>query len=141
PVRATSGAANPSSAASWPEALDGRADGFIYILRPDGSSSIVADALKLPNGLAISADKRTLFCCQTTDADVLAEYGIMINMCGPASREGRLKLAPSEQYHERKRDFWSWPSRARLCTLLNSPGRTSPWEETRSSLQSGNKMN
>ena len=63
--------ANSTGAATWPEALDGRADGFVYVLRPDGTSGIVADRLKFPNGLAISADERTLFCCQTTGADVL----------------------------------------------------------------------
>jgi len=64
--------ANSTHAPSWPEALDGRSDGFIFVLRPDGSCQIVADDLKFPNGLAISADEKTLYCAQTSAADVLA---------------------------------------------------------------------
>ena len=87
--------ANSTSAATWPEALDGRADGFIYVLRPDGSSSIVADALKFPNGLAISADERTLFCCQTTGADVLRFPILPDGQLGKGERYGpRLGFIP-----------------------------------------------
>ncbi len=46
--------ANSTHAETWPQALDGRTDGFIFVLRPDGSSSIVAEGLKFPNGLALS---------------------------------------------------------------------------------------
>lgn len=63
--------ANSTHAETWPKALDGRADGFIFVLRPDGSARIVADGLKFPNGLALSADERFLFCAQTSGADVL----------------------------------------------------------------------
>ena len=87
--------ANSTSAASWPEALDGRTDGFIYVMRPDGSSSIVADALKFPNGLAISADERTLFCCQTTGADVLRFSILPGGRLGTGERYGpRLGFIP-----------------------------------------------
>ncbi len=64
--------ANSTHADTWPEALDGRPDGFLYVLRPDGSSEIVAEGLKFPNGLALSADESTLFCAQTSAANVLA---------------------------------------------------------------------
>ena len=64
--------ANSTHAETWPQALDGRDDGFLFVLRPDGSSDIVADRLKFPNGLALSADDTTLYCAQTTGADVLA---------------------------------------------------------------------
>lgn len=63
--------ANSTHAETWPQALDGRPDGFLFVLRADGSSAIVADGLKFPNGLALSADERFLFCCQTTGPDVL----------------------------------------------------------------------
>jgi gluconolactonase len=63
--------ANSTDARTWPEALDGRTDGFIFVVRPDGSASIVAEGLKFPNGLALSADERFLFCAQTSGADVL----------------------------------------------------------------------
>ena len=87
--------ANSTGAATWPEALDGRADGFVYVLRPDGTSGIVADRLKFPNGLAISADERTLFCCQTTGADVLRFPILPGGRLGKGERYGpRLGLIP-----------------------------------------------
>jgi gluconolactonase len=64
--------ANSTHAETWPQALDGRADGFIFVYRPDGSASIVAEGLKFPNGLALSADDKTLYCAQTSGCDVLA---------------------------------------------------------------------
>ena len=64
--------ANSTHAETWPQALDGRADGFIFVLRPDGSCEIVAEGLKFPNGMALSADHKRLFCAQTSAADVLA---------------------------------------------------------------------
>jgi gluconolactonase len=64
--------ANSTHAETWPQALDGRDDGFLFVYRPDGSASIVAEGLKFPNGLALSADDRTLYCAQTTGCDVLA---------------------------------------------------------------------
>ena len=63
--------ANSTHAETWPQALDGRDDGFLYVLRTDGSAAVVADGLKFPNGLALSADERWLYCAQTTGADVL----------------------------------------------------------------------
>lgn len=63
--------ANSTHAPTWPQALDGRADGFIFVLRPDGSAEIVAEGLKFPNGMALSADERFLYCAQTSAADVL----------------------------------------------------------------------
>jgi gluconolactonase len=64
--------ANSTHAETWPQALDGRTDGFIFVLRPDGSSSIEADGLKFPNGMALSADETVLYCAQTSGADVMA---------------------------------------------------------------------
>lgn len=63
--------ANSTHAETWPKALDGRSDGFIFVLRPDGSCEIVAEGLKFPNGLALSADDGALFCAQTSAADVM----------------------------------------------------------------------
>jgi gluconolactonase len=79
--------ANSTHAETWPQALDGRADGFIFVLRPDGSSDIVAEGLKFPNGMALSADERWLFCAQTSAADVL-RFEVL-----PGG-----KLAPGERY-------------------------------------------
>ncbi|HYG26371.1 MAG TPA: SMP-30/gluconolactonase/LRE family protein [Caulobacteraceae bacterium] len=63
--------ANSTHAETWPQALDGRADGFIFVLRPDGAADVVAEGLKFPNGMALSADERFLFCAQTSGANVL----------------------------------------------------------------------
>ena len=63
--------ANSTHADTWPQALDGRDDGFIFVLRPDGSSQIVAEGLRFPNGMALSADEAFLFCAQTSGADVM----------------------------------------------------------------------
>lgn len=79
--------ANSTDAETWPQALDGRADGFIYVLRVDGSAEIVAEGLQFPNGMALSADERFLFCAQTTGADVL-RFPI---------RDGA-RLGPGERY-------------------------------------------
>ena len=40
-------------------------------IRVNGSSEIVAEGLKFPNGTALSADDRYLFCAQTSGADVM----------------------------------------------------------------------
>ncbi|HEV2532093.1 SMP-30/gluconolactonase/LRE family protein [Phenylobacterium sp.] len=79
--------ANSTHAETWPQALDGRTDGFIFVLRPDGSSSIEAAGLKFPNGMALSADERWLYCAQTSGADV---------MRFPVRPDG--KLGPGERY-------------------------------------------
>ena len=63
--------ANSTHAPTWPEALDGRPDGFLFVLRPDGTSQIVAEGLCFPNGLAMSADEKFLYCAQTSAGDVL----------------------------------------------------------------------
>jgi gluconolactonase len=63
--------ANSTHAETWPQALDGRTDGFIFVLRPDGTSSVVAEGLKFPNGMALSDDEAFLFCAQTSGADVM----------------------------------------------------------------------
>ncbi|MEK7661224.1 MAG: SMP-30/gluconolactonase/LRE family protein, partial [Pseudomonadota bacterium] len=63
--------ANSTSASVWMNALDGRDDGFIYVVRPDGSSQILADNLCFPNGLALSADGKYLYCCQTSACNIM----------------------------------------------------------------------
>ena len=80
--------ANSTHAETWPQALDGRADGFIFVLRPDGSSAIVAEGLKFPNGMALSADDQTLYCAQTSGADVMAFDILPGGKLGPGRRYG-----------------------------------------------------
>ncbi len=80
--------ANSTHAETWPQALDGRTDGFIFVLRPDGSSEIVAEGLKFPNGTALSADDRYLFCAQTSGADVMRFEILPGGKLGPGERYG-----------------------------------------------------
>jgi gluconolactonase len=80
--------ANSTHAETWPQALDGRTDGFIFVLRPDGSSAIVAEGLKFPNGMALSADERWLYCAQTSGADVMRFEVLPGGRLGPGERYG-----------------------------------------------------
>ena len=80
--------ANSTHAETWPQALDGRADGFIFVLRPDGSADIVAEGLKFPNGMALSTDEQTLYCAQTSGADVMAFPVLPGGRLGPGKRYG-----------------------------------------------------
>ncbi len=80
--------ANSTHAETWPQALDGRDDGFIFVLRPDGSSEIVAEGLRFPNGMALSADDAFLFCAQTSGADVMRFAILPGGKLGPGERYG-----------------------------------------------------
>lgn len=80
--------ANSTHAETWPQALDGRTDGFLFVLRPDGSSSVEADGLRFPNGLALSADESFLYCAQTSGADVLRFPVLPGGKLGPGERYG-----------------------------------------------------
>lgn len=62
---------NSTHAESWPVALDGRADGFVFMLTPHGEARIMADGLKFPNGMAFSANDRLLYVAQTSEGDIL----------------------------------------------------------------------
>lgn len=80
--------ANSTHAETWPQALDGRADGFIFVLRADGTADIVAEGLKFPNGMALSADERFVFCAQTSGADVMRFPILPGAKLGPGERYG-----------------------------------------------------
>ena len=80
--------ANSTHAETWPQALDGRTDGFIFVLRPDGTAQVVAEGLKFPNGMALSADEQTLYCAQTSGADVMAFPVLPGGRLGPGRRYG-----------------------------------------------------
>jgi gluconolactonase len=80
--------ANSTHAETWPQALDGRTDGFIYVLTPDGEARVVAEGLKFPNGMAMSADERYLYCAQTSGADVLRFEILPGARLGPGERYG-----------------------------------------------------
>jgi gluconolactonase len=63
--------ANSTHAESWPNALDGRADGFVFLVTPQGEGRIMAEGLKFPNGLAFGASERFLYVSQTSEGDIL----------------------------------------------------------------------
>lgn len=86
--------ANSTHAETWPQALDGRPDGFIFVLRADGSADIVAEGLKFPNGMAMSADERWLYCAQTSGCDVLRFEVRPGATLGPGERYGPLLGKP-----------------------------------------------
>lgn len=50
-------------------------DGRIILVMPDGKARVVADGLRFPNGIAISADNSRLVVAEM-EGDCLAEYGI-----------------------------------------------------------------
>lgn len=82
--------ANSTDAAPWTDALDGRADGFLFVRRPDGTTQIVAEGLRFANGLAIDEEAGFLYCCQTTGANVLR---FEILNAGPTA-----SLGPAQAY-------------------------------------------
>jgi gluconolactonase len=53
------------------EAFAGKADGFVFWLDAAGEAHVVADGIRFANGIALDADERHLFVCQTTGCDVL----------------------------------------------------------------------
>ncbi len=84
-----------TSASLWTDALDGRADGFIYVVRPDGTASIVAEGLQFANGLALSADGQFLYCAQTVGGDVWRFAVLPGERLGPGERYGpKLGIIP-----------------------------------------------
>lgn len=93
PVIGTDGTiwcANSTDAPTWPAALDGRDDGFLFAVAPDGTARIVAQGLRFPNGLALADGDTHLFCCQTSAASVL-RFAILPGPHGPV-------LGPPEPY-------------------------------------------
>lgn len=58
-------------------------DGLVFVLRPNGRIERLLESLAFPNGLALSADERTLYVVQSTKDDVLA---VKINPDGKVGR-------------------------------------------------------
>lgn len=52
-------------------AFEGLNDGLVFRYDPDGSVHVVAEDLKLGNGLALDFDEQYLYVCETTACDVL----------------------------------------------------------------------
>ncbi|HYB97798.1 MAG TPA: SMP-30/gluconolactonase/LRE family protein [Candidatus Limnocylindrales bacterium] len=62
---------NSTYADPWETALDGRSDGFLFRVAPDGTGTILADGIQFANGIALDAEERFLCVCQTTGCNVL----------------------------------------------------------------------
>ena len=54
-----------------PNWLDGTPDGFIFRVKPNGDSAIVADGLRFANGLALDAKEEYLYLAQTAADNVV----------------------------------------------------------------------
>jgi gluconolactonase len=62
---------NSTFADPWEMALDGRADGFLFRVAPDGSARILAEGIQFANGIALDAGENNVFVCQTTACNVM----------------------------------------------------------------------
>lgn len=62
---------NSTSATTMATALDGRADGYLFRVAPDGTVETLATGLEFANGLALDADDSNIYVCQTEACDVL----------------------------------------------------------------------
>ncbi len=90
PIVARDGAiycTHSTSAEQWPQALDGRADGFVFRVTPDGVVEKLADGLKFANGCCLDEDDAYLYVNQTSGGNVV-RY--------PLLADGR--LGPREDY-------------------------------------------
>jgi len=79
--------ANSTFAHPWQQALDGRADGILFRIRPDGRAELMAEGIQFANGLALDADESHIYVCQTTGCNVI-RYRIRSDA----------KLGPPEPY-------------------------------------------
>jgi gluconolactonase len=59
-----------------------KADGYLFVLRPNGKIEQLLSSLAFPNGLSLSADERTLYVVQSTRDDVLAVPITWPGTCG-----------------------------------------------------------
>lgn len=53
------------------QAFAGQNDGLVFRIDPDGTTRVVAAGIAFANGIALDADERNLFVCQTVGCDVL----------------------------------------------------------------------
>ena len=74
-------------APTWPKALDGRADGFVFAVLPDGAVTVAATGLKFANGCCLDEGDRYLYVNQTSGANV-----VRFEITGPG------QLGPVEEY-------------------------------------------
>jgi gluconolactonase len=85
---------NSTFAQPWEAALDGRADGFLFRIAPDGAATILAEGIRFANGIALDADESHVYVCQTTGCNVLRYEIREDGSLGPAQPYGPLLGAP-----------------------------------------------
>ena len=62
---------NSTFADPWLQALDGRADGVLFRIHPDGRAELMAEGIQFANGLALDVDESHIYVCQTTGCNVI----------------------------------------------------------------------
>ena len=89
--------ANSTRARPWSMALDGRADGMLFRIRPDGRAEKMAEGIRFANGLALDADESHIYVCETSACDVLRYRIRSDGRLGPPERYGPVlgKRAPT----------------------------------------------
>ena len=80
--------ANSTFAQPWQAALDGRADGMLFRILPDGRAGLMADGIRFANGLALDADESHIYVCETSGCDVVRYRIRSDGRLGPAERYG-----------------------------------------------------
>lgn len=86
PVVARSGViycTHSTFAPSWPEALDGRPDGFVFALFPDGRVEVLARGIPFANGCALDAAEGYLYVNRTSKADCVRFAVLADGRLGP----------------------------------------------------------
>jgi gluconolactonase len=96
--------ANSTFAVPWQAALDGRADGMLFRVRPDGRAEKMADGLRFANGLALDADESHIYVCETAGCDVMRYRLRDDGSLGAAERYGPVLGEP-------------WPARQDMSIL------------------------
>jgi gluconolactonase len=80
----------------WPKALDGRADGFVFKVTPQGEVFKAAEGIKFANGCCLDAEEKYLYVNQTSGGNVLRFEILADGNLGPAQDYGpMLGIIPS----------------------------------------------
>ena len=80
--------ANSTFAEPWQAGLDGRADGMLFRIRPDGRAERMAEGIRFANGLALDGDEEHIYVCETTGCDVIRYRIRMDGTLGKPERYG-----------------------------------------------------
>lgn len=85
-------------AEKWPQALDGRKDGFVFKVTSDGTAKKVADGLMFANGCCLDLAEKYLYVNQTSGGNVVRFELLADGTLGPMESYGPvLGVIPSGQ--------------------------------------------